>query len=103
VNRFGLRLRRRESRPSCPYCKGEIARGELVTTCTKCRVQHHRDCARELDRCPIMGCGASLVERPAPVPYVPVASSSSGSTWLVGYTILDVALQLIFAVLSILF
>lgn len=59
MGRFFMRRRNSET-PTCPYCKSDIRRGELLSVCAVCGTKHHAECARELTRCSTMGCAGKL-------------------------------------------
>jgi Interferon-induced transmembrane protein/GYF domain 2/Prokaryotic RING finger family 1 len=40
---------------SCPYCRGEIAKGE-ADLCASCGTPHHRECYAENGGCTVFGC-----------------------------------------------
>lgn len=54
----GLQLRARDQGPlRCAYCREDM--DEPAAECSACGVRLHEACARELDRCPTVGCGAA--------------------------------------------
>lgn len=50
----GARIQVGRSRPSCPFCKGEVAGGH-VWVCPACEAPHHADCHAEHRACATCG------------------------------------------------
>jgi hypothetical protein len=51
-------------RPRCPYCHGELARGEDVAVCRDCDAKHHEACWPADGTCAT--CGGAVALRAAP-------------------------------------
>jgi len=55
-------LQPRDGALTCAYCLTEL--GEEPWSCKGCGVHLHRECSREVARCPTVGCGAEVAEDP---------------------------------------
>ncbi|MBX3472052.1 MAG: hypothetical protein KF878_34805 [Planctomycetes bacterium] len=87
-------VQRREGSGVCPYCRGDLGRGEALLVCEGCRATFHADCLRGLGRCTTLGCaGARALPRqeaiPEPAP-APARDDRGPTKWAVGLAWLSV-------------
>lgn len=56
------RVRPRSGESRCPFCHDQDVKGNPVIICPGCGAVCHVECVLEVGGCPVMGCGARLVE-----------------------------------------
>lgn len=57
------------NQPRCAYCHDDL--DNKVTACNECRTILHQDCAKELGRCPILGCNGTFSKKNTTIALTP--------------------------------